>query len=390
MNALLEISRISSPVRRDHRRLAVVLLTLAMSGVVAPAAAAPSFTPLNFSPTATSADGRVVVGTENLQGLRAVRWTADGGAVTIGNGAEASDVSADGAVVVGSVWRLGAQRAFRWNAADGLVEIPHQPRMEGLSKASAVSADGSVIVGTWGDYWYDMYSEPGYEAFRWTSGDGMWLIHEFGLTLGFASQAVDVSADGTVVVGDVYQWSGDGHGPTYPFAYHALGGMVTLPMEGYSAAAVSADGSVVVGNFGRLSSDDGLLALGALPGQDGSWASDVSADGSVVVGTSFAGDLAQSRAFIWDEANGMRSLADVLGDLGIDLGGWRLEQATGISADGRTIVGTGLDPLGQRAGWIATIPEPVALPLLALCALVLRRPATRRPTPGFKRFSFPD
>ena len=55
----------------------------------------------------------------------------------------------------------------------------------------------------------------------------------------------------------------------------------------------------------------------------------------------------------------MRDLADVLThDYGLNLSGWTLNDATGVSADGTTIVGDGTDPNGNTAAWIATIPEP--------------------------------
>ena len=45
-------------------------------------------------------------------------------------------------------------------------------------------------------------------------------------------------------------------------------------------------------------------------------------------------------------------------DLGLDLTGWQLNNATGISADGLTIVGYGPNPNGDTEAWIAVIPEP--------------------------------
>ena len=92
----------------------------------------------------------------------------------------------------------------------------------------------------------------------------------------------------------------------------------------------------------------------------------VSADGSVIVGGSAEG------AFIWDEPNGTQSLRDLLIDEGVDLTAWTLQAATGISADGRTIVGYGTNPLGQTEAWIATVPEPTALPLLAVVMSLAR------------------
>jgi hypothetical protein len=43
----------------------------------------------------------------------------------------------------------------------------------------------------------------------------------------------------------------------------------------------------------------------------------------------------------------------------LDLSGWILTSATGISADGLTIVGVGVNPAGQNEGWRAVLaPQP--------------------------------
>jgi hypothetical protein len=63
-------------------------------------------------------------------------------------------------------------------------------------------------------------------------------------------------------------------------------------------------------------------------------------------------------AFVWNPRDKMRSLQDVLvNDLGLGgvLAGWNLLSATGVSADGRTIVGYGFGPSGLE-GYRARIP----------------------------------
>ena len=92
---------------------------------------------------------------------------------------------------------------------------------------------------------------------------------------------------------------------------------------------------------------------------------DVSEDGSVIVGMNFYElpptadpplDWRPWAPFLWDEENGMRLLRDVidvelgLGDAG-DLNGWWLDTVSAISDDGRTIVGTGVNALGEREAW---------------------------------------
>jgi hypothetical protein len=79
-------------------------------------------------------------------------------------------------------------------------------------------------------------------------------------------------------------------------------------------------------------------------------------------------------AFIWDAEHGMRNLQDLLvNDYGLDLTGWRLSRARGISADGLTIVGSAYHPNGDVEAWIAHIPEPTMLWLLALGGIVALR-----------------
>ena len=127
-----------------------------------------------------------------------------------------------------------------------------------------------------------------------------------------------------------------------------------------------------------------LLSLAALPahaqfsftglgdlagGSFSSAANGVSSDGSVVVGR---GESASGEAFRWTQAGGMVNLKDFLITNGVSgLTGWRLNQATAISADGMTIVGYGTNPSGFIEAWRAVIssssaPEPGTLALVAL------------------------
>jgi len=67
----------------------------------------------------------------------------------------------------------------------------------------------------------------------------------------------------------------------------------------------------------------------------------------------------------------MRSLKDVLvNDYGLDLTGWTLSSAWGISDDSSTIAGCGINPHGYTEAWIATIPEPASAVMLGLGAVL--------------------
>ena len=267
-------------------------------------------------------------------------------------------VSADGSVVVGSSSGTNGTEAFRWTVTDGMVGLGDLPGGSFGSQANAVSADGSVVVGSGS-------GTNGFEAFRWTEADGIVGLGD--LPGGdFSSQANGVSADGSVVVG-----SSSGTNGTEAFRWTVTDGIVGLDdlpggSFGSQANAASADGSVIAGSHAntnhiqkafRWTAVDGIVRLD-IPSGHGysvSQANAISADGSVVVGwiDIFA------NAFIWDSTNGTRILSDVLtNDFGLDLTGWSLYSANGISADGLTIVGSGMNPNGREEAWIAQL-DPI-------------------------------
>ena len=168
-----------------------------------------------------------------------------------------------------------------------------------------------------------------------------------------------------------------------------------------TASAASWDGSTIVGRTGspstsglqgfRWTEESGMVGLGNLPGSDSndnSTPNAVSGDGSIIVGNGTitipgTGGEFRRMAFIWDENDQMRSLKNVLStDFGLEasLTGWTLTNATDLSRDGRTIIGSGLNPAGfQWTGlhsWMnlpnrSQNPAPYCCWGLALLALSL-------------------
>ena len=416
-----------------------ILGTALLVVMVAAAGAAPlSFRGLGDLPgggfgsraAAVSADGRVVVGSSVYQEAavesridfdfaappqldQAFRWTETEGMVGLDllpgtTGSRAAAVSADGSVVIGNTSFTGGDgletnvtRPFRWTAGVGVT-----PSGQDRVYAHGVSADGAIVVGTRPillslDGF--VQNPPGPWAVRWTPDDAT-------STGPMGTSAHAISADGSVIVGsagynsfmpdaDAFRWTAAGD---ITYLEHLPGGVQAW------ATDVSADGSVIVGHDGdrelsssgwgeafRWTEDGGIVGLGDLPG-GASWseARAVSADGSVVVGRASTGyttltdgplqiqtpdPIPVFEAFIWTENAGMRNLGEVLTSIcGLDLTGWTLTTATDVSADGLTVVGSGINPDGNAEAWIATIPEPATLALLAggFAMLVLRRRRT--------------
>lgn len=162
--------------------------------------------------------------------------------------------------------------------------------------------------------------------------------------------AVDMSGDGnTILFRDRIWRAGSG--------FEMIGG----PPGGFDVVALSDDGSTVVGNVFVLDSPigphveaaiwlggDAWQPLGGLPstkpcGTSFSSAYDVLGDGSKVVGLVWVGDVCRgAHAFEWTEDSGMVDLGSIVAD--------RSSRANAISADGSMVVGWSDSSFGNRLG----------------------------------------
>ncbi len=335
---------------------------------------------------AVADDGSVVVGgSESAAGPQAFRWTQAGGIVGLGDlsggvfNSHASSVSANGSVIAGSGVTSGDEgRAFRWTSGGGLVALgaffcslcpPH-------AFGNGISANGLVVVGSGAQK--PLFGSSSVNAARWPSGGTS--ISDLGHLPGGgqASEAQAASSTGSLIVG-----SSDASAGVRAFRWSSGGGMVALPdvpgaQVNAGATDVSDAGTVIVGfanthptNTSRQEamrwvgpSYSPAQLLGALPGASfpGSIALGVSADGTLIVGSAKDED-GDDAAFLWDATNGMRKLSLLLEqEYGLDLTGWTLVDARGISAVNAAgefwIVGDGINPSGSREGWVALLSAP--------------------------------
>ncbi len=305
-----------------------------------------------------SDDGQVVVGST---ASGAFRWTAQGGLVQIGAGI-ATSVSADGTVIAGILPNGGV---FRWTAATGETTVMTGADPNSVARASG---DGRTII-----------NGPR----RWTAATGAVTLPNAPGPSGAMVGAYDVSYDGGVIAGAV----GDSAG-VQPFRWSAstatvsLGGFPGQRLDS-TATAISADGNIIVGigrtahgyDAFRWTQQTGLVALSATGnGLSFPYPRAMNPDGSILVGTT-----GLSLAFVWRDGAGPEYIQDALEQhYGLDLTGWELQSAEGLSADGQTLVGLATSPNGQLAGYVVHLPWAIPAPGSATVLLMAGALARRR------------
>ncbi|MFO0897749.1 MAG: hypothetical protein U0836_10040 [Pirellulales bacterium] len=326
----------SQAINRGFRHKLALALALALQISAGSAVRAaefsllPNLPDLPFGPTlrGISADGSVVVGSGTLGGDGGILMWTDGKGPTVLEPLDPNNPHlSGGTVVIGDGFDGRRQVGFYSTTDHGTTAIGTLSPFDAgdpysTTHTEAVSDDGRVIVG-WCQY---ADSDPNDDvfavdqAFVWTTQGGMVGLGDLAGGA-FGSRAVDVSADGSKVVGlantdrgseAVYWTSNTG--------FVKLGRLSDAPDAADDIAqAVSFNGAAIVGaahgrngfEAFRWTQETGMMSLGELDSNEtDSNALDVSADGKIVVGRSFVeGD---ETSFIWDSLRGKRLLADVL------------------------------------------------------------------------------
>jgi probable HAF family extracellular repeat protein len=294
----------------------------------------------------------------------AFRWTGASKYQVLGDlgssiGSIAFATSANGSAVVGQAPPGTASfGAFRWTASQGMVAIPPP-----MLFAYAVTADGKMAAG--GDVWWTTSGQSGI----------------FGPFPGNQDQTQAYGLSGTsqapVAVGAALKGSGP-FGPTFhAFSWTPAGGLQDLGLTtGNESIAlnISADGSVVVGEARdasgfwrafRWTASTGMQDIGTLGGPE-SAAYAVNRDGTVIVGTSLTtGSTGSNHAFRWTAKTGMQDLRSLLQAAGVHTAdNWiSLDIVAGVSADGTVLVGHGLNPPTTKFPFGVFTPFRAVLPV---------------------------
>jgi probable HAF family extracellular repeat protein len=322
--------------------------------------------------SAVSASGSVVVG--GLADGGAFYWMPTTGVVFAG-GITADGVSDDGHTIVGwardsnrvqqaAIW----QRGTEWRL---LGSFPNATPCDAfLGGATDTNRNGQVVVG------YAYQSCTSAHAFKWQESTGM--VDLGSSVAGRSSLAQGVSGDGTVVVG--YQTSTQGftQGAKWVDRRQEL-----IPgVDGFVGTAMAAnnDGSVIVGRICRPADEPNQSAW-VWRTRDGTTclppprrrvspgpviiveAAATSDDGEVIGGSQNVGGSGDSNAVIWigGQPAYLKDFLQANGVLNAFETGVNTGTITGISPDGRVIVGWGAARLGYR-GYIVILGSSRVIP----------------------------
>jgi probable HAF family extracellular repeat protein len=280
-----------------------------------------------------SRDGRTIVGTATDASnrtqaaiwLRGTEWRLLGSIVP--NAApcdallsSAYDTNDDGSVVVGLAWNgCRIARAFRWDESTGMVDLGSTVANRS-SRANGVSGNGKVVVG-----WQESPTGPRFGA-RWIDGRQELLTGPSG-NVGEAHAA---NADGSIVVGQVCRFANaDNPNDQSAWVWTARDGAQCVPVPR----------TRVPGFLGVMlaTSDDGRVIGG---------------------GHSFG---LESEAVLWIDRS-PTYLKDYLRANGVPnaFEGWQNTGfITGVSPDGRVLVGYGAGPRDFQ-GYLVILGGPAA------------------------------
>ncbi|HTU11952.1 MAG TPA: autotransporter domain-containing protein [Allosphingosinicella sp.] len=355
-----------------------------------------------------SADGTRVAG-YSFSGL--VRWT-NGLPELLQTGLiEVSGMSGDGNTIVGDYAGLGFQ-PFVWTQSGGYLRLPDVDANTRARFATAVSTTGQYVVVNAGSFISldDLGSGVGgvnvSSAYRWTETGGYQSLGQFGpppaatpgVTINWGISGSGISGDGSIIVGTASDGTPGTIGTTQGFARRGTSaffwteaqGLQRLPFLSAApagsaantwaqASGISRDGSTIVG--GSIGADGlvqavywrggAITGLGFLPGtvpaDFETYATAANADGSVIVGDGFG---STSRAWRWSVGTGMQDLNEIARLAGLDLRGFVLESATGVSDNGQYIIGSAdNDGTGEEFGYILQLAQVTQSRLIVIIRL---------------------
>jgi probable HAF family extracellular repeat protein len=289
-----------------------------------------------------SGDGSKAVGhSYTFTDAVATSWSVTGAASDLGIGDHtlANAISYDGSTIVGSDRSALYSKAFA--IRNGAQTILASPLVNSYADAYGANLDGSVIVGSdasaFGNSQAVMWSGPGWSNYQALASLSSGRAAAFGVDgAGHTIVGMSIAAD---TFGHAVYWQNG--------AVHDLG----LANLSSGAAAISTDGRTIVGyqsdavashavKYSGANFAD-VTDLGTLGGY--SYASAVNANGTVIVGQSLISGLVGYHAFRYADGT-MADLNTLMTNVGVDMTGIELTEATGVSGDGSYITVNSTSP----------------------------------------------
>lgn len=309
-----------------------------------------------------TSDGSTVVGAISPSGSswQAFRWTAASGVQVIGAGM-AKFISDDGSVISG-ISGTANTTTFRWTSATGMQTL-------GTGDVQGMSRTGARVTGVAGN---------GAEGFQWSAASGYQTLPH--LPGAARTYGWNISGDGSTIVGSETIQPNGALAARWTAAGPSSLGLLPGGVADAAATCVSDDGSVIFGmahgpngyDTFRWTQQTGMVGLGVVAADfSAPLPIDCTPDGGIIVGN------AGTRAFVWRLGSGPEDVQTVLEErYHLNLGNLVLERVSGISDDGRTIIGNGRDgsvPYGFVATLPWSIPSPSSATILVGAALIARR-----------------
>ena len=419
--AALALSGVAGQVQAQTAPGAAVVFLPRTASQPSAGCVVPAVAETGTSANVISGDGQVVVGFGNRSAC-ANAWRNGVPQLlnnpttnpTVDGIVQASSANFDGSIIVGDARGTGFGSGYNqttiWTAATGFYNPPEVV-------AGSRQAIGSGYVNTSGTYFalnvsdytrnalsgnFSQYAGR-IAAYRWNLANGYEAIGSLGSRYDMIVTGIDGAgstiagtaidpATGTDRIALVWR---SGSGLT------ALSHLSNNPAGGNSAAstaeAVSRDGTTIVGrslDAGGFSQavfwrNNLITGLGFLPGlsptQTGLFADNatkalaVNADGSTIVGTTgSAFQNPASLAWRWTAASGMQDLNLFATNAGINLNGYVLNDAVGVSDNGQFITGNSFNAAqSQSRGYVLSIaaaPPPTTLSTTARLIVTLTLP----------------
>lgn len=340
---------------------------------------APEFVPMEpgLIPGTISSNGKVVGGT--VGGGGTYRWTEKGGYEILNQSTNAISVmSRDGKAFASETQGASGYESTQssllkyggtWQKIP--VAVPALPAVarpcDTTSHSWGIASHGKSVSGF---FWVDANGdEPGEGCRAWPF---VWTPQQGSKPLPIpsgvrSSRPNNMSDDGSTIVG-WYETLDSGFRRGSRWQNGQFSEFSTPEMEVGEAQNTTPNGSVIIGGEAglnyeawRWTQNGGLQILGRIGFSGGASANAISDDGNVIAGfggseSFFPWDTWARKAFLWTPELGFIDFEAFLRSQGTSFEGWTLNAAVSMSADGKTILGSGFSPRGG-AGWIIKLDK---------------------------------